>query len=194
MSSTSSTSGSRLARSLNLAGLLAVIAYPFAIYFGLGRFSPRIMIAGLLSLLGLRMYRTPNGRGRLPYLVGGLGVVIIAARSPSVGLRAYPILISLTLASVFAYSLLRPPTIIEQIARMRRPRMPPRIVAYLRNVTIVWTGFFLLNAAISTATVVSGSIKLWTLYNGFVSYLIIGAILAGELLLRPAADDLPGNA
>ncbi len=194
MSSTSSTIGSRLARSLNLAGLLAVIAYPFAIYFGLGRFSPRIMIAGLLALLGLRMYRSPQGRGRLPYLVGGLGVVIIAARSPSVGLRAYPILISLTLASVFAYSLLRPPTIIEQIARMRRPRMPPRIVAYLRNVTIVWTGFFLLNAAISTATVVSGSIKLWTLYNGFVSYLIIGAILAGELLLRPAADDLPGNA
>ncbi|MGO9267007.1 MAG: hypothetical protein ACLQBA_19380 [Candidatus Binataceae bacterium] len=194
MSSTSSTSGSRLARSLNLAGLLAVIAYPFAIYFGLGRFSPRIMIAGLLVLLGLRMYRASNDRGRLPYLVGGLGVVIIAARSPSVGLRAYPILISLTLASVFAYSLLWPPTIIEQIARMRRPRMPPRIVAYLRNVTIVWTGFFLLNAAISTATVVSGSIKLWTLYNGFVSYLIIGAILAGELLLRPVADDLPGNA
>ncbi len=158
MSSTSSTSGSRLARSLNLAGLLAVIAYPFAIYFGLGRFSPRIMIAGLLVLLGLRMYRASNDRGRLPYLVGGLGVVIIAARSPSVGLRAYPILISLTLASVFAYSLLWPPTIIEQIARMRRPRMPPRIVAYLRNVTIVWTGFFLLNAAISTATVVSGSI------------------------------------
>ncbi len=194
MSSTSSTIGSRLARSLNLAGLLAVIAYPFAIYFGLGRFSPRIMIAGLLVLLGLRMYRASNDRGRLPYLVGGLGVVIIAARSPSVGLRAYPILISLTLASVFAYSLLRPPTIIEQIARMRRPRMPLRIVTYLRNVTIVWTGFFLLNAAISTATVVSGSIKLWTLYNGFVSYLIIGAILAGELLLRPVADDLPGNA
>jgi uncharacterized membrane protein len=194
MSSTSSTIGSRLARSLKLAGLLAVIAYPFAIYFGLGRFSPRIMIAGLLVLLGLRMYGAPHGRGRLPYLVGGVGVVIIAARSPSVGLRAYPILISLTLASVFAYSLLRPPTIIEQIARMRRPHMPPRIVAYLRHVTIVWTGFFLLNAAISAATVVSGSIKLWTLYNGFVSYLIIGAILAGELMLRPAADDLPGNA
>jgi uncharacterized membrane protein len=194
MSSTSSTIGSRLARSLKLAGLLAVMAYPFAVYFGLGRFSPRIMIAGLLALLSLRMYRTPHGRGRLPYLVGGVGVVIIAARSPSVGLRAYPILISLTLASVFAYSLLRPPTIIEQIARMRRPHMPPRIVAYLRHVTIVWTGFFLLNAAISAATVVSGSIKLWTLYNGFVSYLIIGAILAGELMLRPAADDLPGNA
>ena len=194
MSSTRSTIGSFLARSLNLAGLLAVIAYPFAVYFGLGRFSPRIMVAGLLALLGLRMYRAPNGRGRLPYLVGGVGVIIIAARSPAVGLRAYPILISLTLASVFGYSLLRPPTIIEQIVRMRRPHMPPQIVTYLRNVTVVWTGFFLLNAAISAATVVSGSIKLWTLYNGFVSYLMIGAILAGEFMLRPAADDLPGNA
>jgi uncharacterized membrane protein len=78
--------------------------------------------------------------------------------------------------------------------RVRRPSMSPRIVPYLRHVTIVWTGFFLLNAAIAAATVVSGSIKLWTIYNGFVSYLLIGALLLGEFVMRPAPDDQPGNA
>ena len=194
MLSTSFTSGSRLTRSLNGAGLLAVLAYPFAVYFGLRRFSPRIMVAGLVVVLALRMVSARNSGGRLPYLVGGVGVILIAARSPAIGLRAYPILISLTLASVFGYSLMWPPTIIEQIVRVRRTSMSPRIVPYLRNVTIVWTGFFLLNAAIATATVVSGSIKLWTFYNGFVSYLLIGALLLGEFVMRPARDDQPGNA
>jgi uncharacterized membrane protein len=194
MSLTRSTIGSLLARCLNVGALLAVMGYPFAVYFGLGRFSPRIMVAGLLGLLGLKIFRGGNVRGRLPYMIGAAGVIVIAARSPLVGLRAYPILISVTLAAVFGYSLVRPPTIIEQIVRMRRPHMPPRIVPYLRNVTMVWTGFFLLNATISAATAVSGSIKLWTLYNGFISYLIIGALLIGEFVIRPAADDLPGNA
>lgn len=41
-----------------------------------------------------------------------------------VGLKAYPIVISHTFAVVFAYSLLRPPTITEEIVRLRRPDLP----------------------------------------------------------------------
>ena len=192
MSSTKSTSGSRLTRSLRPLGLVALMAYPFAVYWGLGRFSTRIMIAGLLALLGLRLTRAQNGRGRLPELIAATGVILIAARSPLVGLRAYPILISLTLASIFGYSLLRPPTIIEQIVRFRRPLMPPQIIPYLRKVTIVWTGFFLLNATISAATLASGDLKLWALYNGLLSYLLIGALMLGEFVIRPHTADLPG--
>lgn len=196
MSSTKSTSGSPLARSLNLAGLLALMAYPFAVYFGLGRFSPRIMVAGLVALLGLRLIlsRGENSRSRLPHLLGGAGLIILAARSPSVGLKAYPVLISLALAAMFGYSLLRPPTVIEQIVRVQRPQMPPVIIAYLRNVTIVWLAFFLINASISTATALSGNMRLWALYNGFISYLIIGALLVGEFALRPGADETAGQA
>ena len=195
MSSIESTSGSPLARSLNLAGLLALMAYPFAVYFGLGRLSPRVMVAGLVVLLSLRMIlsRGQNSRSRLPYLLGGAGLIILALRSPAVGLKAYPVLISLALAAMFGYSLLRPPTIIEQIVRVRRPEMPPAIIAYLRNVTIVWLAFFLINASISTATALSGNLKLWALYNGFISYLMIGGLLLGEFLLRPAADDAAGH-
>jgi uncharacterized membrane protein len=195
MSSIKSTNGSPLALSLNLAGLLALMAYPFVVYFGLGRFSPRVMVAGLVALLSLRMILSRGqGRGsRLPYLFGGAGLIILAAHSPTVGLKAYPVLISLALAAMFGYSLLRPPTIIEQIVRVRRPEMPPAIVAYLRNVTLVWLAFFLINASISTVTALSGNMKLWALYNGFISYLMIGGLLLGEFALRPAVDDPAGH-
>lgn len=197
MSSKKSTAGSPLTSSLNLAGLLALMAYPFAVYFGFGRFSPRIMVAALVALLSLRMMILPGGqdsRARLPYLLGGAGLIIFAIRSPAVGLKAYPILTSLALAAMFGYSLLCPPTIIEQFVRLRRPDLPPAIVAYLRNVTIVWLAFFLINASISTATALSGSLKLWALYNWFISYLMIGVLLAGEVMLRPAGDDSSGKA
>jgi uncharacterized membrane protein len=176
--------------------VLGVAAYPFAVYFGLGRFSPRLLVVGLVALLGLRMIlsREDARRTRLSYIVGIAGLLILAARSPAVGLKAYPILISLTLAIMFTYSLIWPPTIIEQLVRVRRSSLLPPVVAYLRNVTIVWTGFFLINAAISAATAISGSMKLWTLYNGFISYLIIGALLLGEFALRPGADDRSGRA
>lgn len=56
--------------------------------------------------------------------------------------------------------------------------------SYLRKVTIAWLMFFLINAVISAATAISGSLKLWTLYNGFISYLAIGMMFAAEFLIR----------
>jgi len=44
--------------------------------------------------------------------------------------------------------------------------------------------FFLINAALSAATAMSGSLKLWTLYNGFISYIAMGVMFAGEFLIR----------
>ncbi|MGA2411153.1 MAG: hypothetical protein ABSG46_12290 [Candidatus Binataceae bacterium] len=166
------------------------MAYPFAVYFGLRHFSPSIMITGLVALLGARLIvsREQDKRAKLPYLIGAIGLIVVAARSPVIGLKAYPIVVSLALAGVFGYSLLRPPAVIESIVRVRRPDLPPAIVAYLRNLTIVWTGFFLINAAISAATALSGNMKLWTLYNGLISYMMIGALLIGEFAVRPTSD------
>jgi uncharacterized membrane protein len=188
MSSTKSTSAWPLRRSFKTIGVLALMAYPFVVYFGLGRFSPRIIVAGIAALLTLRMvFSSEQGlRRRLPYIAGAFALIILATASPMVGLKAYPIVISLTFGVVFAYSLLRPPTIIEEMVRLRRPDLPSHVTAYLRNVTIVWLVFFMINASISAATAFSGSIKLWTLYNGFITYLIMGGLLTGEFLLRPA--------
>jgi uncharacterized membrane protein len=58
------------------------------------------------------------------------------------------------------------------------------VLPYLRKVTLVWLGFFVANAAISAATAMSGSLELWTLYNGLISYLIMAGLFAGEWIVR----------
>lgn len=175
-----------MARSLDLVLLAVGLAYPFLVYFGLQILPAGVFAIGLLILLGLRFAfaRGPNSRNTLPYLVVALVLMILVARSPMVGLKAYPVLLSLALATVFGYSLLWPPTIVEQIARIRHPDLPPYVNSYLRKVTIAWLMFFFVNAALSAATVLSGSLKLWTLYNGFISYIAMGALFAVEFLIR----------
>lgn len=87
-------------------------------------------------------------------------------------------------AAAFAHSLLWPPTIVEQIARFREPDLPVEVNSYLRKVTIAWLTFFIINAAISAATAASGSLRLWTLYNGLISYMAMGVMFAAEFLVR----------
>jgi uncharacterized membrane protein len=85
---------------------------------------------------------------------------------------------------VFAVSLRYPPTIVERIARLREPDLPPAGVAYTRQVTRVWVGFLLANAAVSFWTARWGSLDQWALWNGLLSYLAMGALFGGEYLVR----------
>jgi len=51
-------------------------------------------------------------------------------------------------------------------------------------VTIVWCVFLLLNGLVALWTALYASLELWTAYNGFVAYLLMGALFGGELLVR----------
>jgi uncharacterized membrane protein len=176
--------GSRLSLALAAAG----VAYPFLVYFGIGVASPVVLVLALVGLAGLRLVVKPRGgKGRsiaFVFLAATCGALLLVALSPQAGLKSYPILVSLGLAAWFAHSLRSPPTVIEQLARLREPDLSASAIPYLRNLTAVWLGFFMVNAGISAASAMSGDLALWTLYNGLLSYLLIGALFAGELLLR----------
>ena len=92
--------------------------------------------------------------------------------------------ISLATATIFAASLKYPPTIIERIARLTDPNLPPTGIAYTRQVTIVWVAFLLTNATISLWTALWGTLDQWALWNGLLSYLAMGTLFAGEYLVR----------
>jgi uncharacterized membrane protein len=99
-------------------------------------------------------------------------------------LLLYPVLVSVAFLVVFAYGLFRPPTVVECLARRMEPHLPPEGVAYTRKVTIMWCGFFLFNALVSGVTVYSGDMAMWAIYNGFVSYLLTGAVMGAEICVR----------
>jgi len=168
--------------------LIAIgLAYPFLVYFGLRVLPPGYLAIGVAVFIALRIaLRGRKGRedNKLWFVAGAAVTLIVITGSPLVGLKAYPILMSLSFAAVFGYSLLWPPTVVERIARLRDPGLPFTLDPYLRKVTIAWLTFFIANASISAATALGGNLKLWTLYNGLLSYLIMGAIFAGEFVIR----------
>jgi uncharacterized membrane protein len=98
--------------------------------------------------------------------------------------KAYPVVISLAVAAVFALSLVFPPSVVERIARLREPDLPPDGVAYTRKVTWVWVVWLALNAAIAAALAAWAPLKVWALWTGLLSYLVTGLLFAGEMLVR----------
>ena len=73
---------------------------------------------------------------------------------------------------------------VERLARLRNPELPAAGVRYTRQVTQVWCAFFIVNGLIAVWTAVWSSREVWAVYNGFIAYLAMGALFAGEWLLR----------
>jgi uncharacterized membrane protein len=164
------------------------LAYPLLVYFGIKVLPPGVIVIGLLALIVLQSAIITESSAQRPLLAVSAGaalvVVAIAVSAPLISLKAYPILFSLGLATLFGYSLLRPPTVIERIARLREPDLDEAVSPYLRKVTMAWLCFFVVNAGISAGTAIWGSLEAWTLYNGLISYLLIGSIFTGEFAVR----------
>jgi uncharacterized membrane protein len=172
---------------------LVFAAYPFLVYFGLTRFQPRAIAALLLVLFLVRLLiglRERAGALRRPALAAGavglaIGVAGVVLNEQQ-ALQLYPVVMNAALLGVFAATLYRPPSMIESFARLRHPELPPAGVAYTRKVTLAWCVFFLVNGGIAAWTVVCGSLSDWLLYNGFIAYLAMGAMVGGEILIRRA--------
>jgi uncharacterized membrane protein len=175
-------------RAATAAVWLATLLYPLAIWFGLARFEPRDLALVLLALALLRaaVSREPS------WLVAaaGAGVLVAATWLSNDGLplKLYPVVVNAVLLAVFATSLLKPPTVIERLARLSHPTLPPAAIPYVTRVTQVWCAFFVVNGGIALWTALAASDAAWALYNGAVAYVLIGALLLGERLVRPRHD------
>ncbi len=170
---------------------LLFAALPFLVYFALQHLQPREVALPLLALL---LLRTPGkvlayarGRGMRALLAAGAALAVVALLWQSndpVWVLSYPIFMNALMLGVFAASLLHPPSVIERLARLRHPDMPPEGVAYTRRITQIWCGFFVANGGIAAWTAFAASREIWVLYNGLISYLLMGMMFAGEWLFR----------
>lgn len=175
--------------------LLAGVAYPFLAHASLEHGAARWI---LLPLAALWLARALTNRQRtaggwmLPAIVMAF-CLFIAWMDDARWLRAYPVLVNGAMLAVFASSLRRGMPIVERFARLRHPHLPPHAVAYTRRVTQVWAGFFACNGLVSAALSLWAPWHWWTLYNGMISYVLIGLLMAGEWLVRPAPGKAPGQ-
>jgi uncharacterized membrane protein len=179
----------------------ATVAYPFAVLACLLVFkaSARGLGLCLLAVGALNFLALGGGKGLdRARGWGGLAlslvlVALVLATDNAAFAKIYPVLVSLVLLTVFAFSLLKPPTMIFRLASLRDKSLREpgaardKAETYCRKVTLVWCCFFVANGAVSLYTALWADPLVWTLYNGFLSYALIGALLLGEVLVRRRA-------
>jgi uncharacterized membrane protein len=169
------------------AGLLSalMLAYPLAVYWGLGHLSPRAIALALLFVLLLRW--AFGGAALWQRVVLGLAALLALAAlaaDMALPLKLYPVAVNAALLGVFGLSLWQPPTLVERIARRREPALPPAGVTYTRRVTQAWCVFFAVNGSLALATALAASDEVWMLYNGLLAYGLIAAMFGTEWLVR----------
>lgn len=169
----------------SVIGFLTLL-YPFAVYFGTRYVEPwQIAIAmGVLLLIRLAASEAHQQWSR-PLLIAGMIYCGFAIWSNNLmSLRYYPALVNGVMLMLFSWSLVSPPSLVERIARLQHPDLPPEGVIYTRRVTQVWCGFFIVNGGIALTTAIWASFEVWSLYNGFIAYLLMAMLFGGEYLVR----------
>lgn len=161
-------------------GVLLMMLWPvlvLTLHSQLGSWPLLIIGAALIA------WRLPQAR-MLAIIAGLLLVGLGVLGHAELGMRAYPVAVSLIMLVVFGGSLLHGMPIVERLARLREPELPSDGVRYTRRVTWAWCVFFVLNGTIAAWTALYASLATWTLYNGFISYCLMGLMFAGEWLRR----------
>ena len=158
--------------------------FPFGLYWTGHSWSVQALGFGfLLALLAAHRVSGDPVIGR-SLLCGGL--LLLGSSMwfrTALPLKFYPVMVNGVLLGVFCASLRVPPTIIERIARLRDPALPPAGVRYTRRVTQMWCVFFLFNGILSLWSI-TRSDRVWFWYNGVIAYVLIGSLFCGEWCVR----------
>ncbi|MCU7510072.1 DNA gyrase subunit B [Klebsiella quasipneumoniae] len=172
-----------------LTGIL-LLAWPFIIWFGLAHNSLQGLLPLMALMLFLRFRQTRRRAGTLSVVTQIVAVAGMTLCIASYLLKThqlllfYPVVVNSVMLAVFGGSLWSTMPIIERLARLREPDLPERAVRYTRRVTQIWCAFFIINGGIALFTALYGDLSLWTAWNGMISYLLMGTLMAGEWLVR----------
>ena len=117
-------------------------------------------------------------------------------------LKIYSVVISATMLFVFGSTLFMPPNIIFRFATLsdksiKGSSFEQKVYKYCEKVTIVWCCFFILNGSAAVLTTFSEKIfglspetarKVWAIYNGGISYVLMGMLFTIEFIIRKLVD------
>ncbi len=183
----------RVRQAVKIVVGVALLGYPVAIYYAHDHLTPAQLLAGLLILLAVRalvsawvVRRRVRQQGLLAAALGA-GAVLVLAVFGDVRmdwLRFYPMLFDLGVAAAFFGSLFTARPLVERIARVFHPDLPPSGVRYTRHVTQAWGTLMVLVALVSLYTALAAPLRTWSLFNGLIVYGVIALAFACEYLVR----------
>lgn len=163
------------------------VVYPFFVYYGLNEYGPSVFAIILFGLMVIRViikgsYQEPSQWLQL-VVIGAFCCMVIFQNSDTL-LRFYPVVMSLGFSLLFAVSLASKTTLVERFAKMAGQDYPQQALSYMRGLTKVWAVLLFVNAIISAYTALYSSLKVWTLYNGFLAYFLLGGFVLFEYIFR----------
>ena len=140
-------------------------------------------VAGIFLVPLIFLKKNPYWGKSLALIALVLGGASLLFRAPDF-VYFYPVMVNVVLLSVFVSSLYRSQTIVERIARLRDPRFSDKEIPYARKVTLAWSLFFVINGCVAFITVLMEDKFYWSIYNGAISYVLMGLMFAGEFYCR----------
>lgn len=158
--------------------------YPFLLYFGRDTLGVRAICLFMAIAWGLRAVFSEQRPHRTLAIICTVFFTLQLLIQLTSIMYWYPVMLSTVLLTVFASSLYAEHTVIERLARLREPNLPPKGVRYTRCLTQIWCVFFIFNMLITSILIWLKQWHLWMVYTGVISYLIMGLLFVGEWLYR----------
>ncbi len=167
-----------------------------------------IALAAAFFLSATGSKKTSNEKGALDWKPLLSSVLFLAAglfcffTGKEFFLKLYSVVINATLLVVFGSTLFLKPTIIFRFATLSDKSIigssyENQVKLYCRKVTIVWCCFFILNGTVSGLTTFADKLfglspeqarKVWAVYNGGISYVLMGTLFLVEFIVRKLVD------
>ncbi|WP_210732705.1 hypothetical protein [Brenneria roseae] len=176
-----------LISSLNV---LVMLTWPFLVWFSITHPDRRWLLLTLVLMFVLRFATLRGERNLFKGTALLLAVTGAALSVASFLLREdhwllwYPVVVNGVMLLLFGCSLYSGMPLVERLARLREPDLPIQAIAYTRCVTQIWCLFFIFNGSVAVLTCLVGDIHWWTLWNGIISYVLMGLLMGGEWLIR----------
>jgi uncharacterized membrane protein len=172
---------------LRSVGILLGITYPFLVYFGIQRFNASTFAIIILIALAVRGYSTMamlNVWQAASLIVLVTYSLVTAILNSQLMLLFYPVVASISIACVFFVSLKDKQPLLEKIAERMGEVINKHAQHYLYWLTFIWGILLVINGVIAAYTTFYLTLKQWALYNGFISYILLGSFFMIELIFR----------
>ena len=97
--------------------------------------------------------------------------------------KFYPVCANLTVFLVSFTSLFAKETVIQKFAKMVDGDLSENALVYTRRLTYIWCFLTFFNFIVSLITVFLSE-EIWALFNGCISYILIGTLFFVEYVIR----------
>ncbi|MGN0006216.1 MAG: hypothetical protein ACI37Z_09655 [Candidatus Gastranaerophilaceae bacterium] len=112
-----------------------------------------------------------------------LSVIFLFKITGVSSLKIYPSLMNFLFFVIFFVSLFSEETVIQRIARKMDGKLEEPVLTYTKNLTYIWVIFLFVNFLISVISMFLSD-NFWLLYNGVISYLLVGMMFVVEYPIR----------